>query len=302
MEEKEMEQLFRQHYLGMYRLAKSYLYDTEESKDVVSEVFASLAHSQKSMIPETTKQYLMMSVRNRCLNIIKQKKLRERIIHRYSMEQEDRQAIGLHSSQENEMEERKQRIHDFIDRNISQQDQDIFRMRFNDEMSYQEIMKATGTSRMAVYKHLSRTINLIKEHFNPTNMSIGIIITSGIIFAAVSLHHSRTEQTPAIVADSIKAQKEQGKATSLPLSSKTDTTTVNASETIQVFDNVELENILSAMSQYYGKDVVYKSNSARHLHFHYEWNKMLSLEQNITVLNSFEHVNIVLEQDKIVVE
>lgn len=169
MEEKEMEQLFREHYLGMYRLAKSYLYDTEESKDVVSEVFASLAHSPKRMIPETTQQYLMMSVRNRCLNIIKQKKLRERIIHLYAMEQEDRPAIGLHSSIENEMEERKQRIHDFIGRNLSQQDQKIFRMRFIDEMSYQEIMNVTGTSRMAVYKHLARTIHLIKEHFNPTS-------------------------------------------------------------------------------------------------------------------------------------
>ncbi len=169
MEEKEMEQLFRQHYLGMYRLAKSYLYDAEESKDVVSEVFASLAHSQKTMIPETTQRYLMMSVRNRCLSIIKQKKLREKIIHLYSMEQEDRQTIGLHPSIENEMEERKQRIHDFIDQNLSQQDQDIFRMRFIDEMSYQGIMKVTGISRMAIYKHLSRTIHLIKEHFNPTS-------------------------------------------------------------------------------------------------------------------------------------
>ena len=169
MEEKEMEQLFRQHYIGMYRLAKSYLYDTEESKDVVSEVFASLYHSQKTMKAETIQQYLMMSVRNRCLNIIKQKKLRERIIHLYSMEQEERQAIGLHSSLESEMEERRHRIHDFIERNLSQQDQEIFRMRFIDEMSYHEIMKVTGTSRMAVYKHLSRTINLIKEHFNPTS-------------------------------------------------------------------------------------------------------------------------------------
>lgn len=169
MEEKEMEQLFRQHYLGMYKLAKSYLYDTEESKDVVSEVFASLAHCHKTMIPETIQPYLMMSVRNRCLNIIKQKKLRERIIHLYSMEQEDRKVIGFHSTLENEEEERRQRIHDFVDRNLSPQDQNIFRMRFIDEMSYQEIMQVTGISRMAVYKHLSRTINLIKEHFNPTN-------------------------------------------------------------------------------------------------------------------------------------
>lgn len=38
-------------------------------------------------------------------------------------------------------------------------------MRFIDEMSYQEMMDVTGISRMVIYKHLSRTINLIKEHF-----------------------------------------------------------------------------------------------------------------------------------------
>lgn len=148
-----------------------------------------------------------------------------------------------------------------------------------------------------------------KKHYRPAHqwrkiaaISIGVIITSGIIFAAVSLHRPRTEQTSALITDSAKVQKEQEKATSLTNSSKSDSTTIKTSEPTEVFDNVELESILNAMSQYYGKKVEYKSDAARHLHFHYEWNKRLSLEQNITVLNSFEHVDIVLEQDKIVVE
>lgn len=148
-----------------------------------------------------------------------------------------------------------------------------------------------------------------KKHYRPAHqwrkiaaISIGVIITSGIIFAAVSLHHPRTEKAAVLITDSVKPQKEQGKATSLTLSSKPDSAAVKTSKTTEVFDNVELETILSAMSQYYGKEVEYKSETARHLHFHYEWNKKLSLEQNITVLNSFEHVNIVLDHDKMVVE
>ena len=148
-----------------------------------------------------------------------------------------------------------------------------------------------------------------KKHYHRTHqwrkiaaIFIGVVITSGIIFAAVSLHHPRSEQVSALVADSVKAHEEQGKASFMQLSSKTDTTSVNTSEATEVFDNVELETILTAMSQYYGKGVEYKSEDTRHLHFHYEWNKVLSLEQNITVLNSFEHVNIMLDHDKIVVE
>lgn len=148
-----------------------------------------------------------------------------------------------------------------------------------------------------------------KKHYSPTHQwrkiaatSIGVIVTSGIILAAVSLRHPGREQTSALVADSVKTQVEQGKAIHSTLSSEQDTISTKGAESIEVFDNVELAGILAAMSQYYGKDVEYQTAAVRHLHFHYEWNKKLSLLQNIMVLNSFEHVNIKLEQDKIVVE
>ncbi len=163
MEEKVIEQLFKEHYLDMYKLARSLLYDPEESKDVVSDIFASLVNTQKVIVPATIRQYLMTSVRNRCLNIIKQKSLRDRIIHLYALENES------HPMSEHEDEERQQRLNDFINSQLSAQDKELFRMRFVEEMSYQEMMKVTGISRMAIYKHLSRTINLIKGHFNPND-------------------------------------------------------------------------------------------------------------------------------------
>ena len=41
-QEKDIEQLFRRHYGKMYNLARYILSDDEESKDVVSEVFAKI--------------------------------------------------------------------------------------------------------------------------------------------------------------------------------------------------------------------------------------------------------------------
>ena len=164
MEEYTIEHLFKQHYLDMYRLAKSYLYDAEASKDVVSDIFANLAHSQKVLPKDAARQYLMTSIRNRCINIIKQKKLRERIIQLYLLE-DDRESV-LHPISWDELEDRKRRVHDFVSHQLTHQDKDLFRMRFIDEMPYQEIMQATHLSRMTIYKHLSNAINLIKEHFN----------------------------------------------------------------------------------------------------------------------------------------
>ena len=42
MDKSLIEQLFRQHYAQMLSIARCLLYDEEESRDVVSEVFASL--------------------------------------------------------------------------------------------------------------------------------------------------------------------------------------------------------------------------------------------------------------------
>ena len=42
MTKEEFESIYRQHYAKMYRLARTMLYDTDESKDVVSDIFARL--------------------------------------------------------------------------------------------------------------------------------------------------------------------------------------------------------------------------------------------------------------------
>lgn len=169
MEEKEIERLFKAHYLDMYRFAQHYLYDKEECKDVVGDVFATLVHHKEKMLPETIRQYLMMSVRNRCINVIKQKKLRDRIKQLYALKSLSDSADRNANSAFSEEEERKHRLHDFIQHHLSQQDKDIFRMRFIQEMSYQEMMEVTGISRMAIYKHLTRIIQQIEEHFKPKN-------------------------------------------------------------------------------------------------------------------------------------
>ena len=40
MDKKEFENIYRQYYAQMYRLARTMLYDPQESKDVVSDIFA----------------------------------------------------------------------------------------------------------------------------------------------------------------------------------------------------------------------------------------------------------------------
>lgn len=75
MKKSQIEELFRAHYATMYRFALSMLYDEDESRDVASDVFAKVFENNITLRPDTARHYLMTAVRNRCLNIIEQKKL-----------------------------------------------------------------------------------------------------------------------------------------------------------------------------------------------------------------------------------
>ena len=62
--------VFRRHYDGMFRLTLRMLGDEAESKDVVSDVFAQLLHSDTDLRSDTLQAYLLTSVRNRCINLL----------------------------------------------------------------------------------------------------------------------------------------------------------------------------------------------------------------------------------------
>ena len=72
----------------MYRLARTMLYDADESKDVVSDIFARLlrerlrvgASAGMKYQPQQnqTEGYLMTAVRNRCRDVLNRKSMQER--------------------------------------------------------------------------------------------------------------------------------------------------------------------------------------------------------------------------------
>ena len=85
--EKELSTLFRQHYRQMYRLANILLHDDAESKDIVHDVFAQLlASPAQELNEETTTAFLLTCVRNRCLNVIRKRKIQERVQQLYLLD------------------------------------------------------------------------------------------------------------------------------------------------------------------------------------------------------------------------
>ena len=159
MTKKEFEDIYRQHYAKMYRLARRLLYDPQESKDVVSEVFARLLRG--GVMPDSNKMegYLMIAVHNRCRDVLSHKSMRERVEKLYLQEAIESQTPTMGD------DERIERLMQFIEAELPPLSQEIFRLRFLREMSYEEVAQAAGVSKVTVYNHLSQSVQRIKEHF-----------------------------------------------------------------------------------------------------------------------------------------
>ena len=126
MKKKEIEILFRQHYAQMTRHARTLLYDDEEARDVVSEVFTTLIKTD--ILPKNMEGYLMASVRNRCLNLLEHKDVRTKFEHAYTLEMKQNAATADDAISDTSIEQWYQQMMTFAKHNLSEQTLRVFRM------------------------------------------------------------------------------------------------------------------------------------------------------------------------------
>ena len=104
---REFEIIFRQHYDGMFRLARRMLGDDAESKDVVSDVFAYLLKSNIDLKSDTLQAFLLTSVRNRCINLL---------VHKQKEQQMQKAVVvEMMTPERTAEEEQLQMLHHYID-------------------------------------------------------------------------------------------------------------------------------------------------------------------------------------------
>ena len=159
MTKKEFEDIYRQHYAKMYRLARTMLYDADESKDVVSDIFARLLRGGVMPDSDRMEGYLMTAVRNRCRDVLSHKSMRERVERLFLQESMQSHIVSMND------DDRLERLMQFIEAELPPLSQQICRLRFLSEMSYEEVAQAAGVSKVTVYNHLSQSLQRIREYF-----------------------------------------------------------------------------------------------------------------------------------------
>lgn len=158
MTKREIQNLFKAHYTQMYRLAATILYDEDESKDVVSEVFARLLDRDVALQQDTAEAYLMRATRNQCRNVLERKQVRERFLRLFSAETAE---PAIADSERLRMEE----LMRFVHAQLPPLSQQVFRLRYLQEMTCQEVADTLGVSRQTVHAHLQQSIAKIRTFF-----------------------------------------------------------------------------------------------------------------------------------------
>jgi RNA polymerase sigma-70 factor (ECF subfamily) len=159
MTKSELEILFKTHYAAMYRLAVSLLYDADEARDVVSDVFASLLGGGMAIRSDNARGFLLTCVRNSCINVIRHKQMRERFIKLYSTGSESQVDDPDDSMMLAE-------LRDYINNQLPPLSRRIFTLRYLQDMTCQQVADAVGVSRVTVHHHLSQSLEKINAYFN----------------------------------------------------------------------------------------------------------------------------------------
>lgn len=125
---------------------------------------------------------------------------------------------------------------------------------------------------------------------------IGVLLASGIAFAAIQV--VRNISTPKPQQPTTEQTTDINPVTSLPADTvKADTISVGP----YIFNNVPLDSMLTAIATAHGVGVEFENEAARHLRFHFVWKREDSLSRVVEKLNTFEAVNIGIEDKTLVV-
>lgn len=131
---------------------------------------------------------------------------------------------------------------------------------------------------------------------------VGVVMLSGIAFAAIHTLSSHRQPEKVAVSDSTKVKVSTPRDTTSVLGNQ-EKKTVDKKEALhKTFDDVTLENMLGEMARYYGVKVIFRNEEAKQLRFYYEWNSENSLQQVVDELNNSQQMNISLDNDELVIE
>lgn len=153
-----IEKLFRKHYRQLHRLAKMLLHDDDLARDIVHDVFVSLLSVGKNDVVSIG--FVMNSVRNRCLNHIRDVSVSQRLASLYYMDMEE------YEDEQWPDEDTIKEIYFIIQSDLTPRCRRAMELRFIEGFKFSEVSATMGISEVAVYAHVRHAIETIRKKLN----------------------------------------------------------------------------------------------------------------------------------------
>ena len=158
-----------------------------------------------------------------------------------------------------------------------------------------EAWKAFSQQKFGNSKDISNVVPMRPVWCKIAAAAIAVVVISGFTVAAVHGNWLHIDEAP-------KAAVEQ--ETTTGHSGYTDhiaTDTVANARQVEILDDVTLEALLEQMAAHYGAEVQFADDALRTMRLHFEWDKSLSLDRNVQLLNNFSKFSVSIANDVITV-
>jgi RNA polymerase sigma-70 factor, ECF subfamily len=177
LDELVFEQLFKTHFQHLFNFAFQYLPDEDIAKDITQNVFVKLWEHRTSIDTQKSVQsYLFTSVRNSCINHIRDhKKYNSRILDVELAEIES----GI-KTDNYEYIELEQKINKILG-SLPEKCRKVFEMSRFENKKYKEIAIELDISEKTVEAHMSKALKSLKEHLREYLISVLLILLTKFV-------------------------------------------------------------------------------------------------------------------------
>ena len=153
---RHIEQLFKAHYHDMCRLGIMLLHDEDEAMDVVHDIFAQLLDGEISFHPDKARSFLLTCVRNRCLNVMRSRSVREQaMMLLLPLDEEPSQTSIINEQNITALQDGVKRLAPPICR-------DIVLMHYREGLTFKQIAARLQVSETTIYKHLREAMRQLR--------------------------------------------------------------------------------------------------------------------------------------------
>ncbi|MCF8228219.1 MAG: RNA polymerase sigma-70 factor [Bacteroidales bacterium] len=158
---QHFEQVFKDHYKGMVFFALRYVKDHDTAEEIAQEAFMALWEKRTDInISNDVKSYLTASVRNKCLNHLRDhKKFNRDLLELEGLAVETEND----SSQVYEMTELKEKIEDLIS-DLPVKCREVFILNRFEGLKYREVSEKLGISVKTVETQMSKALQYLRHN------------------------------------------------------------------------------------------------------------------------------------------